>query len=861
MASSIRVKPIDRSNIRTVTIRRNADGSSRIVSRREATEAEKDAVVKKSEEYRRRSNESPIIKAEDKTATVEVNLQAAPPVEEQKTAEVSKSSSSNAVNQIRQQNILYNQFLNSTNQTLNPYANTTNYVNPNAIVPQEIVRFNNIVAQNRGTSQQSNIYDPEAQALYDSIYNPEPIKLKDVKPAKGYYDFTERYLPELAEAKYNEADNVLEKIYGKTVVAAGVGAIRGASALSKFFVKPQEAIPETAKFVGGFATGESQVALGSAFVENPVGTTAEFYTFGKGVELGVKKALYVKDYSRTAGRTKIPFEDLTRPEIVENIGNPNTPRNIKYPYFGETPSKAVELAYSGQYSKNVQQLFGTDKPITFTSSPAPLKGTKVLTKTELREAGLPTSETPIISSVPYVAPTYLKLAESGGSSRIATPLSTIDLFKGKPQITAVISQEVKRPPISFIKESAGSYSKLSDSILRTQKQGETYTAPTFELGKPEIEFGTFAGQQYTPVNPVSGTKFYTTVKGRRIPIDFIELNKDVTGKPISQNKPLSFETIKKGDYDFSRIYSESQARSYASANILNPIIPSSGSSSNVQVKDYIITSGNTPSKSSPFFSITSTTPFNPGKSNVYTEISGSIKVSGSPLPETQFPSSGGSVYDLEPISYPIIPPSPSRTSKPERSRGKSSNVSRSYVPPSIVIPASSSESSTITPPSSIITPSSSIRTPPSRITSTSINTPSSIITPSIFSRTKANTNRGRAYDVLVRRKGIFRKANVQPLTKASAIDFGTYKVGATAAATFKLQPVYGKPTKQPLKGDISNFYRKRGLFIEKREKRIKRTSIGELQEITFKGIKASKTKGKKKKKKGKSIFGEEIKWV
>ncbi|MCP4648874.1 MAG: hypothetical protein GY853_02165 [PVC group bacterium] len=121
---------------------------------------------------------------------------------------------------------------------------------------------------------------------------------------------------------------------------------------------------------------------------------------------------------------------------------------------------------------------------------------------------------------------------------------------------------------------------------------------------------------------------------------------------------------------------------------------------------------------------------------------------------------------------------------------------------------------------------------------------------------KSKRSKGSAYDVLVRRKGIFKKANIKPLTKQSAINFGTYKVGATAAATFKLAPVFGKATTQPLKGNISHFYRKKGLFIEKKEKRIKRYSIGELQEITFKGIRASKNKRKKKK----GIFGGVIKW-
>lgn len=99
--------------------------------------------------------------------------------------------------------------------------------------------------------------------------------------------------------------------------------------------------------------------------------------------------------------------------------------------------------------------------------------------------------------------------------------------------------------------------------------------------------------------------------------------------------------------------------------------------------------------------------------------------------------------------------------------------------------------------------------------------------------------RGEGFRVLVRRKGKFvPEAGV--FSKGSALRFGAFKVGTSSAATFKLVRAEGKVQKfSGGKFDLSNFYRKpSGEYVEKREKRIK--SVGELQEITFKGLETLK---------------------
>ena len=122
-----------------------------------------------------------------------------------------------------------------------------------------------------------------------------------------------------------------------------------------------------------------------------------------------------------------------------------------------------------------------------------------------------------------------------------------------------------------------------------------------------------------------------------------------------------------------------------------------------------------------------------------------------------------------------------------------------------------------------------------------------IITPPILPRRirrSAPKTTITGFNVLVRRRGKFSIVNPQPLTKMQAIQYGALRVGTTAAATFKIQkasrPATGRFTGR---GILRDFTRKGSLYIEKPSRRIK--STGELQEITFKGIKSKKSKKKR----------------
>lgn len=103
------------------------------------------------------------------------------------------------------------------------------------------------------------------------------------------------------------------------------------------------------------------------------------------------------------------------------------------------------------------------------------------------------------------------------------------------------------------------------------------------------------------------------------------------------------------------------------------------------------------------------------------------------------------------------------------------------------------------------------------------------------------------FAVYVREKGIFKRVGKKSFSEKEARDLGAFTVANTARATFTLRPSYSPlgQVSSKVRGSFSafrsNFLQKNGLFIEKKEKRIK--TGGEKAGITRKGILANKNKG------------------
>ena len=114
-----------------------------------------------------------------------------------------------------------------------------------------------------------------------------------------------------------------------------------------------------------------------------------------------------------------------------------------------------------------------------------------------------------------------------------------------------------------------------------------------------------------------------------------------------------------------------------------------------------------------------------------------------------------------------------------------------------------------------------------------------------FAKSKAPQPK-QGFDVFVRERGVFKKVSKSALSASDARDLGAYTAFNSPRATFAL-----RPSASPL-GSVSskvrgsfdafrkNFVRKGGLYIEKKEKRIK--SGGEKAGITRKGLLAIKSK-------------------
>ena len=98
------------------------------------------------------------------------------------------------------------------------------------------------------------------------------------------------------------------------------------------------------------------------------------------------------------------------------------------------------------------------------------------------------------------------------------------------------------------------------------------------------------------------------------------------------------------------------------------------------------------------------------------------------------------------------------------------------------------------------------------------------------------------FDVEVRRGGVFRKVNPQPVSLQQATRLGLKTVRETAAASYRVTRK-GKAinTGLPLAADVSASTREAGVVIQKAPRRI--SSGGEKREITFKGIKKVRAQG------------------
>ena len=194
-----------------------------------------------------------------------------------------------------------------------------------------------------------------------------------------------------------------------------------------------------------------------------------------------------------------------------------------------------------------------------------------------------------------------------------------------------------------------------------------------------------------------------------------------------------------------------------------------------------------------------------------------------------------------------ISPSDISSSTISPSAPSPSVLSSSYSIPSTPSPITPSTPSPSTP--SSFSPTPSVKSPftsspfkPSEYSPRDLPKKKPIV-PSPFQKKERKPRKG--FLIEVRRKGKFLADKSIFETKEEALAYGGFKVGQTAAATFKVKQVEQEATKRYIgKLSLDRFYGKqeRGeqLYIQKSKYRI--SSLGEKKEITEKGIQASKAK-------------------
>jgi hypothetical protein len=115
--------------------------------------------------------------------------------------------------------------------------------------------------------------------------------------------------------------------------------------------------------------------------------------------------------------------------------------------------------------------------------------------------------------------------------------------------------------------------------------------------------------------------------------------------------------------------------------------------------------------------------------------------------------------------------------------------------------------------------------------------------PSLLFPRRLNQERERiGFNVLVRKQGVFSPISTKSFSKKEALAFGSFKVGSTPAASFKIERSSSPVTSRFFGTSMLKDFDKRsdGIYVEKDEKRI--NTLGELAGITRKGQLALRTR-------------------
>lgn len=608
-------------------------------------------------------------------------------------------------------------------------------------------------------------------------------------------------------------------------VAGAFGGFGGLFRVAAAPIKTAKNIGSAVKqFFGGGAPEIAQATIQEA-TRNPVAFAIEAFVIDKGVG-AVGESVRI---ARVATKTEVPSADIVNPRFSYGID--------RY------PQRPVTEAGQNSLITDINQ-----QGFAFSGSPERVAGggdVNVLTQQGKIDAGLDLSESGGLYADARLSPQFTGQVQKDPSYGLGIPKfgseGSIQLIETKAgriprgeRSTLVSAQDYletraasEQPGVALISPArefgkteseviipGGSVLKRTDDPSRLQKalgtdfKEFTYVPTKFpEANAPQsgLEFigpdgtlrrtppsETFVGQNPTPFTAVP-IRRYENVGGR---IDAAEGFNGVIPENFDSYRPPSrTETgVLKGAW-----FPESSS--------------GSGSSGSSPIKPVDLSRSDVPSSSQPSTPPSSVTP-------VISSGGGSSRRRSSKTPSSSVtPSGSPSSSVIESVDFRSGGGS-SPSSNPSRGSGSPSGGSGSG--------GGSSGGGSSRPPLAVILPKSPLSNLPSG----------------------SRVSYRQGYNVQVRRKGVFVQVNRQALTREAAIDLGTYEVGTTSAATFKVTAANEGATEYAApKGDRRDFVTKpNNVFIERANRRIK--SAGEKQEITFKGIAANKGRSKIK-----SVFG------
>jgi len=578
------------------------------------------------------------------------------------------------------------------------------------------------------------------------------------------------------------------KALGQGAISLGQKAITGQPLLSESVV---QTIKQEPFFAAGFIAGEVLTAKGTEAFIKEAGAFAKKTYIRTGSEFVEPKKVF--DPKVVSGESKFPTTRSTKDSIRQFEEADNIVQTS-----GSSKIKGGESGVGGWASQQGLQdpgiyvtpkglgsphFLGIEKEATktaYTLNPFKTKlFNPIATVTEFQTKGVGYLPRRVVAKPGFKAVREFQEAQAGSGRAFITRRSEI----GQGEILAGVNPEAQalKKTLSDPKELRG--------------------VDMFAKGTTELEAVIPSKQKfiYKPesfMGKIKGFDRYTTFEGELVAIRKAELVYDkpsVKTSFLDETRPLSSKQIQKESYSLSKLksdvkyknpYSELKTVSKGSYTSSTTSKTSSNglSSSETRASSYAPSSTFKPysSESTPKLSTTS---YIPGSSS-------------KPRPSKPYPSK----------PYPFKPhPSKPHPSKPHPSKPH---------------------------------PSKPIYTP-------NYGTSYSKIIPKekkpILLKPKVKKKNKDKLFVQVRKKGKWETIAVaKGMTQAMRI--GTSKVGTTASASMRVLTSQGSVAKlsKQFSSDFRISTKERGVLIERKERRIK--SRGELQEITLKGIRSSKSK-------------------